>query len=78
MDPSDKTHPLLFVDIFAISITVLLCLIIKRSRHVPYPPGPKGSFLFGNIKDVPVQKQWIAYQQMSQELGELFKRVPNT
>jgi hypothetical protein len=35
----------------------------NRNGH-PYPPGPKGSFLLGNLLDIPPFKPWLSYVKM--------------
>ncbi|KAH8824029.1 cytochrome P450 [Flagelloscypha sp. PMI_526] len=59
----------LVLNAFLVTTIYALYRAIKKSKTLPYPPGPPGRWLFGNINDVPTQKQWIAYKEMSQNLG---------
>ncbi|KAH8826019.1 cytochrome P450 [Flagelloscypha sp. PMI_526] len=52
----------------ALVIVYALYRTIRRLRALPYPPGPRGHWLLGNINDVPTEKPWVAYKRMSQEL----------
>ncbi|KAH8823894.1 cytochrome P450 [Flagelloscypha sp. PMI_526] len=58
----------LVVKTFVVTTLYALYRTIKKSKTLPYPPGPPGHWLFGNIYDVPAEKQWVAYKKMSQEL----------
>ncbi|KAG8736740.1 hypothetical protein FRC10_008982 [Ceratobasidium sp. 414] len=40
----------------------------KRALH-PLPPGPSRHFLFGNLKDIPKQRDWLAYANLSKQYG---------
>ena len=49
----------------------LLFVFFRRNKY-PYPPGPKGLPVLGNIFDVPPKGQWIAFAKMSKELSTSF------
>ncbi|KAH8824032.1 cytochrome P450 [Flagelloscypha sp. PMI_526] len=53
----------------AVALAYVLYRAIRKVKTLPYPPGPKGHWLFGNVHDVPTERQWIAYKRMSEELG---------
>ncbi|KAI0076598.1 cytochrome P450 [Panus rudis PR-1116 ss-1] len=46
---------------------VLLVRRRNRSKGLPYPPGPKGLPLVGNINDVPRLEPYVAFKRWSQE-----------
>ncbi|QRV94542.1 cytochrome P450 family protein [Ceratobasidium sp. AG-Ba] len=52
----------------AIIIGSLGIVYHRRSRAAKrLPPGPPGHFLFGNLKDLPKQRDWIAYAELSKK-----------
>ncbi|KAF7378499.1 Cytochrome p450 [Mycena sanguinolenta] len=42
----------------------------RRGLHV-YLPGPRGLPLFGNLLDVPMQKQWLKFAEMGDVWGDI-------
>ena len=45
----------------------------RNRNELPYPPGPKGRFLLGNLLDIPVFKPWLSYVKMGKHCDS--KRV---
>jgi hypothetical protein len=43
----------------------------QRRKRIPYPPGPKGLPLIGNILDIPPGDEWITYNQWSHKYSTL-------
>jgi len=39
----------------------------KRLSRPPYPPGPKGFPLIGNLRDIPTSDAWVSYAQWARE-----------
>ena len=39
----------------------------KNRDGLPYPPGPKGRFLLGNLLDIPPFKPWLSYVKMGEK-----------
>ena len=41
-------------------------------KHLPYPPGPKGYPLIGNVFDMPTEYAWISVYEMKKKYGNNF------
>ena len=60
------------VDILAISLFLYLLVKLrdrKRRKRLPYPPGPPGWPIVDNFFDIPKDKPWITYTNMSKKYG---------
>ncbi|TFK40528.1 cytochrome P450 [Crucibulum laeve] len=38
---------------------------------LPYPPGPPGSLIAGNAKDIPSKKPWVIYANWAKQYGDI-------
>jgi len=58
----------------AVVATVVALAVIRRQltsrRTTPYPPGPKGYPVIGNVFDFPKDPIWEGFAKMAQEHGE--------
>ncbi|KAF5335162.1 hypothetical protein D9611_010866 [Ephemerocybe angulata] len=46
---------------------------------LPYPPGPKGYPVINNLFDIPMNKEWEVYRELSKKYGDImFFKVFNT
>ncbi|KAJ3521607.1 hypothetical protein NM688_g8996 [Phlebia brevispora] len=52
--------------IVALATTVLL-YTYRRSNRPPYPPGPKGLPIIGNVFGMPEKRQWYTYSEWSRK-----------
>ena len=60
-----------------IDVSVLLSFLIachtfygyQRRRGLPYPPGPPGWPVIGNLFDLPPMSTWLAYTEFSKKYG---------
>jgi len=57
-----------------LALSFFLFLLVKfrdnrRRRGLPYPPGPPSWPIVGNYLDVPIEKAWITYTDMSKKYG---------
>ena len=41
----------------------------RRRRGLPYPPGPSGWPIIGNLLDLPSRSTWLAYTEFSKKYG---------
>lgn len=65
---------LIELDYYACAVAIFVLgsiYLVKRSRGLPYPPGPKGLPLVGNIHDVPSHGEWITYADWSHKYSKL-------
>ncbi|KAN0109877.1 cytochrome P450 [Russula decolorans] len=68
---------LFFINAFdCLAISFLLFLLVKfrdnrRRRGLPYPPGPPSWPIIGNYLDIPIEKPWITYTDMSKKYGDV-------
>ncbi|OCH88028.1 cytochrome P450 [Obba rivulosa] len=53
----------------SVLVGTALALLLRRRRHLPYPPGPKGWPIIGNMLDVPTSYPELAYREMSRTYG---------
>ena len=65
---------LLISTIDTLAISLFLYLLVKlrdrrRQKGLPYPPGPLSWPIIGNFFDIPKDKPWIAYTDMSKKYG---------
>jgi hypothetical protein len=55
-----------------LALVFLLWKIVSRSRFSQsrtYPPGPKGWPIIGNLLEMPKEKAWTVFTQLSKEYG---------
>ncbi|KAG9317635.1 cytochrome P450 [Chiua virens] len=45
--------------------------IVTKKQLAPFPPGPKGLPLVGNIADMPSVKPWLTFTQWGQKYGDI-------
>jgi hypothetical protein len=58
------------LDVFLLaSFVYLLKYFLARRARTPYPPGPKGLPLIGNLLDLPKQYEWETFTRWGQEFG---------
>jgi hypothetical protein len=55
-------------------VTTAIAFILLREKRtsgsLPYPPGPKGYPIMGNIFDLPENPLWEGLTKMAQDYGE--------
>jgi len=52
-----------------VAFSLLFLGRLFRRPKLPYPPGPKGLPIVGNIYDVPQRYEWVEYAKWSKALG---------
>lgn len=51
----------------------------SKQRILPFPPGPKGLPIIGNLLDLPAKNEWLQYHKWSRQYGQLsFPSVQRT
>jgi hypothetical protein len=60
-----------FLDLLLIASFVYLLkyFLTARRARTPYPPGPRGFPLIGNLLDLPKQYEWETFTRWGQEFG---------
>ncbi|KAI0061754.1 cytochrome P450 [Artomyces pyxidatus] len=62
------------LDLVAIILTVLFVQSIRNRRkrkNLPYPPGPRGLPIIGNLLDAPTEQPWLTYAKWAKEYGDI-------
>jgi len=52
-----------------LSVIVYRLFLRRQQPQLPFPPGPTGQRLIGNLRDLPTQYQWLKYEKMGQDIG---------
>jgi len=67
------TRAMLGLAILVALISFCFALYLRpASRNKNVPPGPKGQFLLGNTKQLPREKPWIWWTELSKQYGNHF------
>ncbi|KAG7451809.1 cytochrome P450 [Guyanagaster necrorhizus] len=46
--------------------------LFRRTRHnAPFPPGPRGLPLIGNLLDMPSEKEWLSFAKWGEKYGDI-------
>jgi hypothetical protein len=54
----------------------LYIVFVKKPVPAPYPPGPKGLPLLGNITDIPQTQPWVTFSKWGETYGTSIPAVP--
>lgn len=66
----EMSFPYLQLFVASLLSAIVYRLLQRRQRpSLPFPPGPKGLPLIGNLRDLPTQYQWLKYERLGQDIG---------
>jgi hypothetical protein len=51
--------------------------VFAKKNRAPYPPGPRGLPLVGNLRDMPHVKPWLTFTEWGKKYGETFPFFQN-
>lgn len=60
-----------FTTICAVIVTLRLIFRTRVPKGLKLPPGPRGEFLIGNLRDVPSHHEWVTYSEWHKKYGDL-------
>jgi hypothetical protein len=53
----------------AVVASLILYIMFRPLQTVPFPPGPKGTFLVGNALQMPKERHWLTYAEWAKKWG---------
>ncbi|KAH9011824.1 cytochrome P450 [Lactarius hengduanensis] len=56
-----------WMPVISFCVVILLHSIRRRQRALPFPPGPKGLPIVGNVLDMPSRNQWLTYRKWGKQ-----------
>lgn len=62
------------VSLVDVILALIACIILKRlvaRAPAPYPPGPKGWPIIGNLFDMPAEHKWLAVSEWADTWGDV-------
>ncbi|KAJ6561144.1 cytochrome P450 [Mycena vulgaris] len=67
--PQDQKTVILALGAAALLVT--LHYVKPKNKRAPFPPGPKGLPILGNIADLPQSQPWLTFSQWAKEHGPI-------
>ncbi|KAI0061753.1 cytochrome P450 [Artomyces pyxidatus] len=62
------------LDLVVIALTLLFVQAVRERRRrkgLPYPPGPRGLSIIGNLFDAPRERPWLTYAEWAKKYGDI-------
>ena len=62
-----KSNTPAWISVILFCVVLFLHAVRRSRRTLPFPPGPKGLPIVGNVLDMPSKNQWLTYWQWGQQ-----------
>jgi hypothetical protein len=73
MDSLPLNSPAILLAVSFVGLTVWLYnIFVKKPNPAPFPPGPKGLPLLGNIADLPTSQPWDTFSKWGEIYGKFY------
>ncbi|KAG6868405.1 hypothetical protein C0993_003642, partial [Termitomyces sp. T159_Od127] len=60
------------VDVFSVSLgVIIMSWFFYHTQRGPFPPGPKGYPVIGNVFDIPSKREWETFTKWGKKYGEI-------
>ncbi len=60
------------IAIILAGLAFVLSVFRRNSRNAPFPPGPKGLPVIGNLFDMPTEREWLTFAKWGEKYGIIF------
>ncbi|KAG2156217.1 cytochrome P450 [Suillus clintonianus] len=71
LTPANATWPNLWLCLAGVGGMYLVKRVFSKKNPAPYPPGPPGRPLIGNLLDMPQVKTWLTFTEWGKKHGDI-------
>ncbi|GJE86536.1 cytochrome P450 [Phanerochaete sordida] len=54
-----------------VAVVLVKAVIARRRQRAPYPPGPKGLPIIGNVLQMPKEQEWVTFARWGEQYGDI-------